>query len=314
MNIMEEEVISEGNTLTEKVPQRENNDLEYKDVLCRPNRTVVYWHPACSKHCIEEHIEQPKRVEHIMKALRHKLADRVVFRESPLASIEDTKLFHDSKMVAKFESLWKDTQDAFLKNKKVIVRSIDGDTQIMHATREAALRAVGALLAAVDHVYLSRDDPHHIDTAFCCIRPPGHHAETNRACGFCFFNNCAIAAKYAQQRYGVKKVAILDFDVHHGNGSEEGFENDETVFYGSTHEYGNFPGTGKDPTPHTGDAAKLERHRRIVNRYLHSGSSSREEFRSKWLEILQEMERFSPELIIISAGESLIIFIDIEWA
>jgi acetoin utilization deacetylase AcuC-like enzyme len=103
---------------------------------------------------------------------------------------------------------------------------------------------------------------------FCCVRPPGHHATRSQSGGFCFFNNAAIAAKYAQAYYGVERVAVLDFDVHHGNGTEEGFEPYDNLFYGSTHEKDNYPGTGRDPSPNIGDKAVREVDRRIVNRTL----------------------------------------------
>jgi len=119
--------------------------------------------------------------------------------------------------------------------------------------------------------------------------------------GFCFFNNAAIAAQHARAVYGVDKVAVLDFDVHHGNGTEEGFIPDQKLFYGSTHEKGNFPNTGHEPK-HIGSHAKKDEDRRIVNRFLSPGRKSVEQFRRKWREILEEMTRFGPNLVIISAG------------
>lgn len=143
---------------------------------------------------------------------------------------------------------------------------------------------------------------HFFSTAFCAVRPPGHHAETDRACGFCFFNNAGIGARYAQEKYGVKNVAVLDFDVHHGNGTEEGFTPNDTLFYGSTHEKDNFPGTGVDPSPYIGDKVKDDLHRRIVNRTIGRGHESVKEFRIKWAQIIEEMVLFRPDLIIFSAG------------
>lgn len=123
--------------------------------------------------------------------------------------------------------------------------------------------------------------------------------------GFCFVNNAGIGAKYAIAEYGVKRVAVLDFDVHHGNGTEEGFVPFDCLFYGSTHEKDNFPGTGRDPSPHVAERAKKPLYRRIVNRFLHpeqETQSVREEFYEKWSEVLDEMVIFKPELVIISAG------------
>jgi len=193
-------------------------------------------------------------------------------------------------------------------------QSFDGDTSVMWATEEAAYRACGAMVASIDKIFLPPSDPDYIETAYCCTRPPGHHAERGKAQGFCFFNNAAIGAKYAQSRYGeshgIRKVAVLDFDVHHGNGTEEGFQDDETLFYGSTHEKDNYPGTGHDPSPLVCDKARSERDRRIVNRYLTGGDgyyknpnkSSRLQFRQKWPEIVAEMKRFKPDLVIFSSG------------
>lgn len=120
--------------------------------------------------------------------------------------------------------------------------------------------------------------------------------------GFCFFNNAGIAARYAQQKYNVSRVAVLDFDVHHGNGTEEGFKSDDTLFYGSTHERNNYPGTGDDPSPFVGELAKNPIDRRIVNRMLDSGPKSREQFRVKWREVVDEMVHFDPSFVILSAG------------
>lgn len=270
------------------------------DDLLTSNRTAVFWHPACALHDIPNHPEQPGRIQSILSALRSEL-DGLVFREATLAPIAVTKLFHTETMVSRFTKHWQTTEDAFNSKKKVIYKSLDGgDTQIMYTTREAALRAVGAVINAIDHMHLPAAHLDSIDSAFCCIRPPGHHAEPARACGFCFFNNIAIGAKYLLQH--APRVAVLDFDVHHGNGTEEGFKEDERLFYGSTHEKDNFPGTGKDPSPLVGERSTDALHRRIVNRYLHSGSASREEFLLKWMQVLEEMERFAPDAILLSAG------------
>ena len=120
--------------------------------------------------------------------------------------------------------------------------AIDGDTNLMWHSEEAILRAAGAVVAAVDGLYADPDPTRRLLSAFCAVRPPGHHAERNKACGFCFLNNAGIAALHAQACYGIERVAVLDFDVHHGNGTEDGFRDNLTMFYGSTHEKDNFPG------------------------------------------------------------------------
>eukprot|EP00602_Paraphysomonas_sp_CaronLab_P006300 CAMPEP_0185026656 /NCGR_PEP_ID=MMETSP1103-20130426/10988_1 /TAXON_ID=36769 /ORGANISM="Paraphysomonas bandaiensis, Strain Caron Lab Isolate" /LENGTH=460 /DNA_ID=CAMNT_0027560309 /DNA_START=209 /DNA_END=1591 /DNA_ORIENTATION=+ len=208
---------------------------------------------------------------------------------------------------------------------------IDGDTEVMHNTRNAVYRATGSVIAAVDHTFLPITDPLSIRTAFCCVRPPGHHAEQNRAMGFCFVNGAAVAAQHARTCHGIDRVAVLDFDVHHGNGTEQGFRADSSgcLFYGSTQEMGNYPGTGDQPplAPVSNEEMDVMRDRlgeknfellwgkegslevaedaedrRVVNREIIGGRGSREEFRRRWREVIYEMVRFNPQLVIISAG------------
>lgn len=179
-------------------------------------KMAIYWHPACFDHNIPNHPEQPLRVSSILSALEKEFLPKLVdFRKAPLATDDDILLFHSRRLLEKFKLLSNQAETAGS------LQCVDGDTWIMGNTREAAYRAIGSILSAVDHLYLPNEHAMKIDTAFCCVRPPGHHAEPNRACGFCFFGNAAIGAKYAQSRYGVKKVAVLDFDVHHGNGKRQ---------------------------------------------------------------------------------------------
>jgi len=168
---------------------------------------------------------------------------------------------------------------------------IDGDTSMSPGTLEAALRATGGAIAAVDAVMTSTGT-----NAFVGHRPAGHHAEAGRSMGFCFFDTAAIAARYAQRKYGISRAAVVDFDVHHGNGTQDIFWADATVMYASTHQMPLFPGTG----------AMSERGERdtIVNAPLHSGNGSRE-FREAFdIAILPRLEQFSPELIVISAAST----------
>jgi acetoin utilization deacetylase AcuC-like enzyme len=166
---------------------------------------------------------------------------------------------------------------------------IDADTALSSTSWEPILRAVGGAVLAVDEVMNG-----HADNAFVAMRPPGHHAETATAMGFCFFNNAAIAARHAQKHYGAERVAIIDFDVHHGNGSQEIFWSDASVMYCSTHEMPLYPGTG----------ARSERgeHDNIVNAPLTAGSGGTEFRAAVEGAILPRVDSFRPDLVVISAG------------
>src|SRR5260370_5408333 len=165
---------------------------------------------------------------------------------------------------------------------------IDADTVLSPASGEAALRAAGAVVAAVDVVVAKE-----ADNAFCAVRPPGHHAEPQRAMGFCLFNNAAIGALRAREAHGLARVAVVDFDVHHGNGTQAAFEADGNLFYASTHQYPLYPSTGASSETGVGN---------IVNVPLRpmSGSS---QFRLCVTErILRALDAFRPQLVIVSAG------------
>lgn len=165
---------------------------------------------------------------------------------------------------------------------------LDGDTSLSPGTWEASRRAIGAATQAVDEVMERK-----VGNAFCAIRPPGHHAETATAMGFCLFNTIAIAARYAQRKYGVDHVAIVDFDVHHGNGTQDIFWNDPSVLYCSTHQMPLFPGSGASNETGVGN---------IVNAPLHAGDGSAEFREAMDIAILPRIDAFKPELILISAG------------
>jgi acetoin utilization deacetylase AcuC-like enzyme len=166
---------------------------------------------------------------------------------------------------------------------------LDGDTSMSPGTWEAAMRGVGGAAAATDAVMSGSHS-----NAFVAMRPPGHHAETNRPMGFCLFDHAAIAARHAQRKYGIARAAVVDFDVHHGNGTQDIFWSDPTVMYCSTHQMPLFPGTG----------ARGERgeHDTIVNAPLAPEDGSAK-FRAAFENvILPQLQKFSPELIIVSAG------------
>jgi acetoin utilization deacetylase AcuC-like enzyme len=162
------------------------------------------------------------------------------------------------------------------------------DTFMSAGTLEAALRGAGSAVMAVDAVFSGE-----IDNAFCAIRPPGHHAESHRAMGFCLFNNAAIAALYARERYDAERVAVVDFDVHHGNGTQEIFWSNGDLFYGSTHQMPLYPGTGAASETGVGN---------IFNAPLREGDGGAE-FRTAMSNIiLPALDAFGPDLVIISAG------------
>ncbi|HXN69778.1 MAG TPA: histone deacetylase family protein, partial [Bradyrhizobium sp.] len=166
---------------------------------------------------------------------------------------------------------------------------LDGDTSMSPGTWEAVMRGVGGAVAATDAVMSGTHD-----NAFVAIRPPGHHAEKKTAMGFCFFDNAAIAARHAQRKYGIGRAAVVDFDVHHGNGTQDIFWADKTVMYCSTHQMPLFPGTGA--------AGERGEHDNIVNAPLAPEDGSAK-FRAAFENvILPQLQKFSPELIVVSAG------------
>jgi acetoin utilization deacetylase AcuC-like enzyme len=166
---------------------------------------------------------------------------------------------------------------------------IDADTGMSSGSAEAALRAAGAVIRAVDEVMTG-----HVRNAFCAVRPPGHHAERERAMGFCLFNSVAVGAAYAREKYGVKRIAIVDFDVHHGNGTQDIFFNDKESFYASTHQSPLYPGTGMP--------AETGIKHNVLNVPLPPGAGG-EHFRAAMTrEILPALDTFKPELLFISAG------------
>ncbi|RMG02237.1 MAG: histone deacetylase [Nitrospirae bacterium] len=171
---------------------------------------------------------------------------------------------------------------------------LDPDTYLSEKTYEAALFAAGAVLTAVDNCKIGE-----IERAFCAVRPPGHHAEQGRAMGFCVFNNVAVGARYAQ-RAGYERVFIIDYDVHHGNGTEHAFYDDDTVFYLSTHQYPHYPGTGNRDETGSGRGAGTTR-----NFPMPAGAGDEEYLRVFKDEVPAIMREFMPDIVIVSAGYDL---------
>ncbi len=242
--------------------------------------TLLITHPACLDHLTPSgHPERPERLRAVERALEAEKFQTLARVEAPMAPFETIALCHPMDYITEIRDATPE---------QGLVR-LDADTSISPGSFEAALRAVGGAVHAVDEVLSNK-----AANAFVATRPPGHHAETARPMGFCLFDNAAIAARHAQQRHGVARAAIVDFDVHHGNGSQEIFWADKTVMYCSTHQMPLFPGTGA--------VIESGEYETIVNAPLRPGDGG-EEFRAAFENrILPRLREFQPELIVISAG------------
>jgi acetoin utilization deacetylase AcuC-like enzyme len=242
--------------------------------------TLLVTHPACLNHLPPPgHPERPDRLRAIEQALAQEAFAPLLRAEAPAANFETIALCHP---IDHIENIRAATPQ------QGMVR-IDADTSLSPGSFEAALRGAGGAVHAVDEVIAGN-----ADNAFVAVRPPGHHAETAQAMGFCLFNNAAIAARHAQDHHRLARVAIVDFDVHHGNGSQDIFWADPTVMYCSTHEMPLYPGTG----------ARDERgeHDNIVNAPLRAGDGGTEFRAAMEGTILPRLSAFGPDLIVISAG------------
>jgi acetoin utilization deacetylase AcuC-like enzyme len=242
--------------------------------------TLLVTHPAGLNHLTPSgHPERPDRLRAIDKALEAERFQLLVREQAPMAEMELVTLCHPVDFVEEIRRA----------NPSEGMVRLDADTSMSPGTFEAVLRAVGGAAMAADEVMAGR-----VKNAFCAMRPPGHHAETARPMGFCFFNTAAITARHVQQKYGVERVAVVDFDVHHGNGTQEIFWSDPTVLYCSTHQMPLYPGTGA--TTERGE------HDTIINAPLRAGDGG-EKFREAFeTVILPRLSGFTPDFIVISAG------------
>jgi len=243
--------------------------------------TLLIGHPAFLEHDTgPHHPERPDRLRAIWKALDAQPFAALPRQEAPQVTLEQLIRVHPPAYVEVILDVRPPPGEIVM---------VDGDTAMSAGSVEAALRAAGAIVAGVDAVFGGANR-----TAFAAVRPPGHHATPTVPGGFCLFNNVAVGARHAQAAHGVEKVAIVDFDVHHGQGTQAVVSPDRSLFYASSHQYPLYPGTGA--ASEHGSAGN------VVNVPLQPGSGS-EEFRAAWADhILPKLDHFAPQLLLISAG------------
>jgi acetoin utilization deacetylase AcuC-like enzyme len=241
--------------------------------------TLLYTHPACLEHDPGvHHPESPARLRAVLETLDGPEFARLERRVAPEATLEDLLRVHPRGQIER-------VLGAVPKSGRV---AIDADTVLSPASGAAALRAAGAVVAAIDAVLMKE-----ADNAFCAVRPPGHHAEPEQAMGFCLFNNAAIGALRARDVHGLDRVAVVDFDVHHGNGTQATFASDDSLFYASTHQYPLYPGTGAASETGVGNIVNVPLRPMSGSSQFRAGVSQR---------ILPALDAFRPELIVVSAG------------
>lgn len=241
--------------------------------------TLLVHHPCFLNHVTPEgHPERPDRMRALDQAFEAERFQNLVRVEAPMGDREQLAYGHPEEFV--------DALSAAAPSEGMI--QIDADTLMSPGSWEATVRAVGGACEAVDEV-VSKS----AQNAFCAMRPPGHHAEADRAMGFCLFNTVAIAARHAQRKWNLDRVAIIDFDVHHGNGTQDIFYQDASVFYGSTHQMPLFPGTGSASETGVGN---------IANAPLRPYDDGKVFKDAMETVILPQLEAFAPDLVMISAG------------
>lgn len=244
--------------------------------------TAFYSHPDCREHDMGRgHPECPQRLDAITDHLRATGLDIALdIREAPAVDLRDVELAHSSRYVAELKDLLEEIRDDGRS------RALDPDTAACPATWQAVLRAAGAAVAATDAVLDGE-----VDSAFCAVRPPGHHATRDQAMGFCFFNNVAIAARHALDVRGLKRVAVIDFDVHHGNGTEDIVAGDERVLMASFFQHPLYPYSGSVPKGTNMVNLPIPPYTR--------GGEIREMIEAMWM---PRLEAFRPQMIFVSAG------------
>ena len=242
---------------------------------------IIYTHEDCLKKFNGRgHPERKERLLSIVSSIKSSNLN-VKFKEAPLADLEIVSLVHPKNYI---EQIFSNIPKEGIVG---VEKEPYADTMLCPDSKNAILRSCGAGIAAANDLMKNND------RVFCAVRPPGHHAETVRANGFCFINNIAVSARYLQKKYNVNKIAIIDFDVHHGNGTQEIFYKDKSVVYGSSHEFPLFPGTGAENETGVGN---------IFNATLKAGISSKEFIEKFDQKVLKAIDKFKPEVILISAG------------
>lgn len=251
-------------------------------------RTGFVYHPSYLEHDMGlGHPESPQRLRAIMARLEHTGLLSTFVRIDPKTTPEDSITDWITKIHAY----------TYVKGLKLSVPreghvSLDPDTTMSPGSLGAAYLAVGGVLAAADAIMEKR-----VDNAFCAVRPPGHHAEGDHAMGFCLFNNVAVAARYFQERHGLERIAVVDWDVHHGNGTQHAFYDDPSVFFFSTHQFPYYPGTGRAQERGEGRGAGY-----TLNVPMPAGMGD-EEYLDVFNRVLRPaLQAYRPEAVIISAG------------
>ena len=224
------------------------------------------------------HPERADRVSAVIESLKKFKNKNLIWKKPSTFDRKLLEITHDNNYVNQVEKSFPEKGLIFL----------DGDTIVSPGSKQATLDAVGSIIAAIDGVQSKE-----FQNAFCAVRPPGHHAEKNKAMGFCIYNNIAVGAYYLLEKYKLSKVAIIDFDVHHGNGTQNIFFNNENVLYLSTHQYPFYPGSGTE-----NEKGKFNN---IFNIPLPAGTNS-EEYLNAYEFVLKKLKNFKPDFVLISAG------------
>ena len=247
------------------------------------SRLLIISHPDCLiKNNGKNHPERKERVSTIINSIKEIKDIDLDFKDAPLADMSNISLVHPKKHIDRIFS--KIPESGLIS----IEEEPYADTFLCPNSKNAILRSCGSGILAADYIFKNN-----YNRVFCAVRPPGHHAETKRANGFCFINNVAVTARYLQKQFDIKKIAIIDFDVHHGNGTQEIFYNDETILYGSIHQSPLFPGTGFEKERGVGN---------IFNAPIDPNTNGDNFLNTLERKILCHIDNFEPEIVLISAG------------